>query len=148
MKQISQMSRRLVRRYLIQRCPSLDPLHPVSPGTTNQESGAVGVEDDSWLLSALSACAELNKEDQSSSATSLDDDGRGTPLVDSACGLLCYPMVWARVWEKTVGSMLVIHTQYQSVYIDQQNDQGIPMMCPVITQRVHQCGTNLIPWEN
>ena len=61
-----------------------DPLHPV-PAESNQEDGAGRVYDDSWLLSALSACAELNKEDQSSSATSQDDDGgRATPRVSVA----------------------------------------------------------------
>ena len=103
-----------------------DPLHPVSPGTTNQESGAVGVEDDSWLLSALSACAELNKEDQSSSATSLDDDGRGTPLVDSACGSVVLPDgVGAGMGEDSEQHVGDSHPVSVS-YIDQQNDQGIP----------------------
>ncbi len=72
-----------------------DPLHPaaapaaavvVPPGEgAGVPAGAAGgvgdrgavdlpqVDDDSWLLSALSACAQLNTETQSSSATSQED---------------------------------------------------------------------------
>ena len=102
-----------------------DPLHPVSTGT-DQESGAVGVEDDSWLLSALSACAELNKEDQSSSATSLDDDGRGTPLVDSACRSVVPPDGVGSGMGEDNEQRVDDSGPVSGSLIDQQNGQGIP----------------------
>ena len=104
-----------------------DPLHPVSTGT-GQGGGAVGVDDDSWLLSALSACAELNKEDQSSSATSVDEDGRGTPRLDSRLEPL------RQVEPDGAGIGMGHDNQYDNGgsnpalpgNIDEQNEQGIP----------------------
>ena len=98
-----------------------DPLHPV-PADSNQDEGAAGVYDDSWLLSALSACAELNKEDQSSSATSQDGDGgRATPQVGS-------------IRAQTNGAVAAAGEDSQNVsanlseisHSDQASDKGIP----------------------
>lgn len=61
-----------------------DPLHPVPAESSSQDDGSAGVEDDAWLLSALSACAELNKDKSSSSVASQDGGGQEATGVSQA----------------------------------------------------------------